>query len=432
MQNNRAGAFLRRHDMYYEQMPFAELTDRYGEEMAAGLAGRSSTLYMLPTYLRLGDEPAPEEPVLVLDAGGTNLRCARVRFNREGQAAVEELRKRRIPGTDGEVSRETFFREIAAFALEASRGCRRACISFSYPCEILPSGDGRILRLCKELRVADAEGALVCAGLEGALRALGAEGERRWRLVNDSVGSLLGGMAQTDRSKYAGYIGFILGTGTNVCCPLPAADITKAPAAAALGGSMIVNLESGCFGRLLLGTADRELDRESDLPGDHLAEKMISGAYYPLLLQKTWLLAVREGLLSPAVGGALAELTVKSPHVDQFCLDPRHGGPLAALPFAPAERAFAADVNDMLLERAARIVSACFCAILRRWALPPGSRVCICADGTTFRKNPVLRPKTEAYLRTYAQEALGVGTEFVFLDDATLLGSAWAGLTGES
>ena len=100
--------------------------------------------------------------------------------------------------------------------------------------------------------------------------------------------------------------------------------------------------------------------------------------------------------------------------------------------FAPAERAFAADVNDMLLERAARIVSACFCAILRRWALPPGSRVCICADGTTFRKNPVLRPKTEAYLRTYAQEALGVGTEFVFLDDATLLGSAWAGLTGES
>ena len=39
--------FLRDHDMYYEQMPFDGLVERYLEEMDAGLAGRPSSLYML-------------------------------------------------------------------------------------------------------------------------------------------------------------------------------------------------------------------------------------------------------------------------------------------------------------------------------------------------------------------------------------------------
>ena len=34
------------------------------------------------------------------------------------------------------------------------------------------------------------------------------------------MGTLLGGMAQADRSRYDDYIGFILGTGTNSCCQI--------------------------------------------------------------------------------------------------------------------------------------------------------------------------------------------------------------------
>ena len=53
-------AFLRRHDMFYEQMPFAELAALYRQEMAAGLAGEPSTLYMLPSYIRSDAEPETE------------------------------------------------------------------------------------------------------------------------------------------------------------------------------------------------------------------------------------------------------------------------------------------------------------------------------------------------------------------------------------
>ncbi len=422
-------SFLRRHDMFYAQMPFDELVKLYRQEMAAGLAGEPSTLFMLPSYIRADAEPARGESVLVLDAGGTNFRVGRIHFDDEGRPVVEALKKRRMPGALGdEMDADEMFRQMAAFALDAAEGCRRACISFSYPCRNHPDGDGEILALCKELQVSGAEGRRVCASLERALLELGAGGSRRWRLVNDSVGSLLGGMAGADRSQFTDYIGFILGTGVNSCCRLPSAWITKAPEAMAMGGEMIVNMESGCFGRLLSGTADRRLDAASEIPGDHPAEKMISGSYFRQLLAMTLALAGEEGEIAPESARALAALRITSANVDAFWLEPHGSNPIARALASREDRVFAAGVNDALLERAARVAAAGLCAVIESRALPGGSRVCICADGTMIRLSPALRPKMEAYLNAFALEGLGVETQFRFVDDATLLGCAWAGL----
>ena len=421
--------FLRDHDMYYEQMPFEELVGRYLDEMDAGLSGRPSSLYMIPSYVRADAEPVRGESVLVLDAGGTNLRAGRMHFDSRGQSVVEMIKKRHMPGAGGEhITADELFRRMAEFALEASEGCTRACISFSYPCQNRPDGDGVILELGKELQVDGASGRLVCASLETALKELGAPGSRRWRLTNDSVGSLLGGMAVAPRGRYADFIGFILATGTNMCCVLPSAAVTKSPEAAAMGGEMIINLESGCFDKLLLGTADRELDAESEIPGDHLAEKMISGSYYRQILERTLLLAAREGELSAESGERLRTLRLTSALVDAFCLDPHGENPLAQALATEEDQTFAAGVNMALLERAARVASAGLAAVIRKRDLPRGSRVCVSADGTMLRLNPVLKPTIERYLAEYAGKGLGVETEFLFASDATLLGSAWAGL----
>ena len=420
--------FLRDHDMYYEQMPFETLVERFGAEMEAGLAGQPSSLFMLPSYIRVDAEPERGKSVLVLDAGGTNLRAGRVRFDSHGQAVVETLKKRHMPGAGGEsVTADEMFRTMAAFALEAAEGCERAGISFSYPCRNRSDGDGEILELCKELQVEGAEGRLVCASLEAALVELGARGHRRWRLMNDTVGSLLGGMAAAKRGRYSDFIGFILGTGMNICCAVPSAQITKDPEAMAVGGEMIVNLEAGCFDKLLFGTVDRELDAQSELPGDHVAEKMISGSYYRQVLERTLRLAAREGELPDEAGARLAALHVNSALVDAFCLDPHGDNALSAALGTPEAQTFAAGVNAALLERAARVAAAGLAAVIRRRALPRGSRVCISADGTMLRLNPVLRPTIERYL---AEDALprGIEAEFLFPSDATLMGSAWAGL----
>ena len=405
--------FLRKHHMHPDQTSAAAFVDAFTTEMSAGLRGLPSSIGMFPAYLSCGSEPAKDTPVLVVDAGGTNLRCARMRYT-DGGFVTEAIRKGRMPGTQGEVSAQELFETMAREIMAVGADCELACISFSYPCEVLPNGDGRMIRLTKELHVTDLVGSLVCEPLEAALKKLGAPGKRRWRLINDTVGTLLGGMAQCRREKYSDFVGLILGTGTNTCAAFPAESIAKSEAAMAMGGEVVVNLESGGFDRFPLGSGDEALDSASIQPGKQRLEKTISGGYYPQLLKKTLELAVKEGLLSGAALDALCAGGFGMKEVDALCNDAEADG-------------FIRTVNALLLERAAKLTACALAAIILYRKPAPGSLICVCSDGTTIEKNPLLRPRCEAYLA----ELLGphnVQAEFFQVSDATLLGSAYAGL----
>ena len=58
----------------------------------------------------------------------------------------------------------------------------------------------------------------------------------------------------------------------------------------------------------------------------------------------------------------------------------------------------------------------------------PEHPVGIVAEGTTFYKAPLFRPKLEQYLDTFLRGELGFHCEIVKADDATLIGSAVAAL----
>ena len=137
------------------------------------------------------------------------------------------------------------------------------------------------------------------------------------------------------------------------------------------------------------------------------------------------LLAARAGILSEKSGERLGRLRLTSAHVDAFCLAPEGDNPLAEALVRDEDRAFAAEVNALLLERAARVAAGCLCAVIEKRSLPAGSRVCVCADGTMLRLNPVLRPRMEAIL---AEREPEITVEFRFAEDDTLLGCVWAGL----
>ena len=82
--------------------------------MDAGLAGGKSSLAMIPAYVDADRAVKTDTPINVLDAGGTNLRVATVRFDKAGKAKIEGLRKCAMPGTDGtSLSAEAFFDRIA-------------------------------------------------------------------------------------------------------------------------------------------------------------------------------------------------------------------------------------------------------------------------------------------------------------------------------
>ena len=410
-----ADRFLRKHRMHPDGIDPAVFCRSFTEEMTAGLRGQLSSMGMFPAYLSADSEPARETPVLVVDAGGTNLRCARMRFAADGSIVTEAIRKSYMPGTQGEVDAEELFDAIAREIMAVGADCELACISFSYPCEVLPNGDGRVIRLTKELHVTNLVGSTVCEPLEKALKKLGAPGQRRWRLINDTVGTLLGGMAQCDRSRYDGYVGLILGTGTNTCASFPAADIRKSEAAMAMGGQVVVNLESGGFDRFQLGSGDEALDSASVQPGRQRLEKTISGGYYPQLLKLTLELAVQEGLMDASALESLCADGFGMKEVDALCSSESEA------------TAFAREVNALLLERSAKLTACALASIFLYNKPASGSRLCVCADGTTIAKNPLLRPLCEKYLAGLLSPH-GLTAEFFFVSDATLLGSAYAGL----
>ena len=99
--------FLQRHGLSVDSVDVGGLVDGFLAEMELGLAGRPASLAMLPTYLS-ADRPIPANtPVLVLDAGGTNLRVARIVFDQAAKPTFSDMTRVRMPGSDREVDKET-------------------------------------------------------------------------------------------------------------------------------------------------------------------------------------------------------------------------------------------------------------------------------------------------------------------------------------
>ena len=414
-----AARFLAQHGMDAGGMTFSDLCALWLDAMERGLRGWDSSMHMLPTFVRPDCESRDNDPVIVMDAGGTNLRTALVRLGADG---VETLyfNKTAMPGSTKPLTADEFFQALAQQLLPIADRVPRACLCFSYPCRIRPDGDGELIALCKELQVTGASGALVCARLEAALQALGAGGTRRWRLINDTVAALLGAAAVAPAGRYSGFLGFILGTGVNLCYGEQAVNITKSPEAMRWGGLMAVNTECGCFAGLPQGSIDRALDAASALPGDHLAEKMISGGYLADVLLCTLQAAEREGLLP--------EGAVRLPRLTMRQYDALMEGRLPEGFSDGCDVAFCCGLAEGILQRAALFSASMLAVAVKRMQSADNRPLCICAEGTTVNRTPTFLARIRALLEQEVTAKGGPALEFVTLADATLAGSALAAM----
>ena len=271
-------SFLRANRMHPSQVDMRACTDSFLAEMDRGLRGEPSSLAMIPTYIETSTAVPAGRKVIALDAGGTNLRAAVVSFDKEGQALVERMTKHRMPGTENEMGRDEFFRALAAIVSPLADASDRIGFCFSYPAEILPSRDGRLIHFTKEIRARGVDGELIGAGLARALVAAGARQPARIILLNDTVAALVAGRRAVPGRRFDGFIGFVCGTGVNTSYVESNAAIIKTPGLAP-AGSQAINLEAGAFGRAPMGTLDDEFDAGTDNPGTYRYEKMVSGGY---------------------------------------------------------------------------------------------------------------------------------------------------------
>ena len=72
--------FMKKNGIDEADINMEETSTLFLEEMEKGLKGGDSSLAMLPTYIETGRQIPRNNPVIVMDAGGTNFRTATVFF----------------------------------------------------------------------------------------------------------------------------------------------------------------------------------------------------------------------------------------------------------------------------------------------------------------------------------------------------------------
>lgn len=419
-------AFLHTHGMHPADLNMEAELAKFRANMDSGLAGRYglSDCKMLPAYVTVDGRPPLGEKVLTLDAGGTNLRAALVSFAANGPV-IEELRTRPAPGLGAPISREGFLREVAEFAAPLVGQADRLGYCFSYQAEVLPNGDGKVMKFSKEVVVDGGDGMLVCQELADTLRAMGLPAPKTFAMVNDTVAALLGGCAAfTGESD--GWLGLILGTGNNICYLADSSHILR-PTPGWTAPTMVVNMESGVYSGFPQGTFDKELDAASMSPGEYGNEKMVGGVYQGEVLSRT--LAGASELFSEGFRerlGKAGQLTAAD--LSAFAMAPTSPGALADLCVTPEDREAMDVLTDCLLERAARLVTITLAGPMEAENMGRTAPAQIVAEGSTFWKNAVLRGKIEAITKEFIGGRLGRRCAFISVESPNLTGAAMAAL----
>ena len=398
-----------------------ELTEEIYRHMERGLQGEEGSLMMIPTYLFADGEIRTDEPVAVIDAGGTNLRAAKVVFTENGPE-IPELRRSRMPGTEGSVTPGEMYDEFVRRILPLMPDSGRVVLCFSYAFESLPDGEARILTMGKEVAVEGCEGSLIREGMEDAFRRAGYPGTPRITVLNDTAAVLYSALTAGSRNA----VGFILGTGMNSAYFEKTENITKIPPVDRR--SMAVNMESAYFSAVPSGIIDARIDSTSRNRGAALFEKMVSGAYLGEIASLSAMELCERGLLSDKADRYLRENgRLRAKDMADF-LEKREG-PCAEMCACEDDGETLDRLFECVEKRSGKLVACLVAAVVRRIRDNGGEGTAdIAVDGSTIRLNGCILNE----FREWLDRLLGDPEAYrlIMQDDDTIIGSAAAAFLG--
>jgi hexokinase len=419
--------FLQEQKLRASDIDFQQLVDLFTNEMKNGLAGFESSLRMIPTYIEADNEFLYEVPVVAIDAGGTNFRAAEVVFSKKGELEISEMVNERMPGLDGAVSKDEFFRTLAGYIRHIAVRCDRIGFCFSYPTEILPDKDGILLQFCKEVNAPGVIGQMIGKNLKEAL----GMPEKKIVLLNDTVATLLAGKSASVSRTYDSFIGFILGTGTNTCYIESNRNILKKPELDP-GKSQIINIESGNLGNPPRTALDIEFDKTTANPGNYAFEKMISGAYLGNLCLHILKRAALENIFTKETALQILELPNLSSE-DASNLDSMYGSklnPLGRCITSEEDEINCVTLIDNLIDRAAKLVAANLAAVVLKTDKGKSEElpILLTIEGTAFYRMHNLKERFQNYFSDYLSGERKRYFEFTEVPQSSLVGAALAAL----
>jgi len=287
-----------------------EIVKHFVGELQKGLDHEGATVAMLPSFVT--NRPTGKETgsYLALDLGGTNFRVCEVYL--EGQSSVRLRQKKfTIPeeckNADGEVLFDFLASSVESFLKDSgvtpSEKELELGFTFSFPVVQTALNAGNLLVWTKGFNCSNTEGKDVVEMLNQAFVRKGLK-VKVAALVNDTVGTLMS-HAYNDPQTL---VGVILGTGTNAAYVEKIENVKKWKGPKPASGEMIINCEWGAYDEekamLPLTQYDNKLDAESQNPGQHIYEKMISGMYLGEICRNVFLDLIEKKCL---FNGVLSE-----------------------------------------------------------------------------------------------------------------------------
>lgn len=424
---NKTQQFLKAHKLSSAELDLKLITDDFISEMKNGLEGKGGSLLMLPTYIGAEGTIKPNQPVVAIDAGGTNFRAVKMSFDNNLKLVTENLQQRKMPAIDEELSNKEFFATLAAYLTEYKNVSEKIGFCFSYAVEIYPNKDGKLLEWSKEVKAPEVIGQMVGKNL---LDAMGTP-NKQIVLMNDTVSTLLAGQAATAGREFDTYIGFILGTGTNACYIEENKNITKTPNLD-LTGNQIINIETGNFNLMPRTDIDIAFDNTTKLPGRYTFEKMIAGGYFGGLCTTALKMAAKEEVFSAESIVNMKEMgELTSEEVNKFvCGIDLPANTLSAVLVTKEDKNAAGEIIKALITRAAKLVAGSLAAVILKTGKGKSSAkpVLMTIEGTTFYKLHNFQVMFEAYLQGFLSGENRRFYEIVEVPNSSLIGAGIAAI----
>jgi len=417
---------LSKHLLHANDFDFQDVVQSFISEMEKGLKGEESSLRMINTYIEAENALLENTQVLAIDAGGTNFRAAQISLDSQGKLHINNLMNAKMPGIDTEVSKEEFFQTFADYIRPLMEGCERIGFCFSYPTEIYPSKDGRLIQFCKEIKAPEVVGEMIG---ESLLAALGMP-DKQIVLLNDTVSTLLAGKAANYGDSFDSYIGYILGTGTNTCYIESNKEILKTegldPAK-----TQIINIESGNFGKAPATDIDRAFDQTTSNPGNYSFEKMIAGGYFGGICLMALKTAAEENVFSEATSTKIFELDSLTTETVNNYLQGKEQHNLLKEVFAGSDdKTKSTLIIEALIERSAKLIAANLAAVILKTGKGKSKElpILITVEGSTFYKLEKLNSLVLQCLESYFVDEKQRYFKFENVEQSSLIGAGLAAL----
>ncbi len=406
------------------------IANTFHQTMLAGLAGKHSSLKMLPSYI---SKPSRDETgiFLALDFGGTNVRVLLTELLGQGHYAIHAYVASPLKDNNGQynyISEQSTADQLFDFiATKISTLITPSTTyplghTFSFPTNQTALNKGTLLHWTKEIATKGVEGQDITDLLTAALHRKHLTNVLPQAIINDTVGTLLAA-AYTDQSTS---IGSICGTGHNTAYVEPCAPCTGQP--------MIINLESGNFDQLPFTCYDKQLDHDSEKPGSQQLEKMVSGHYIGELVRIIICSLLNEGLFAncDTVISLTKPYTLTGAHLSLFLQDTSTTymsiasfleNTLHITGSTALDRQILKDIATLVSTRSARLVAATYIGILHHIDPTLSQNHNIAIDGSLYEKTPGYADTIRATL------AEGIATDKVsitLIKDGSGIGAAIA------